>query len=99
MYEPGAYATAAANVAKAADVAIVFATRHEAEGFDAPDLSLPYGQDALIDAVASANDNTIVVLETGNPIDMPWRDRVKGIIEAWFPGQSGGQASPKCLPA
>jgi beta-glucosidase len=97
VYEPGAYAAAAANVAKGADVAIVFATRHESEGFDAPDLSLPYGQDALIEAVAGANANTIVVLETGNPIDMPWHDRVSGIVEAWFPGQSGGQAIAEVL--
>ena len=97
VYEPGAYVAAAVNVAKGADVAIVFATRHESEGFDAPDLSLPYGQDALIEAVAAANPNTIVVLETGSPVDMPWRDRVKGIVEAWFPGQSGGQAIAEVL--
>jgi beta-glucosidase len=97
LYDPGGYPAAAANVAKQADVAIVFATRHESEGFDAPDLSLPYGQDDLIEAVAAANANTIVVLETGSPIDMPWRDRVKGIIEAWFPGQFGGQAIAEVL--
>lgn len=97
VYEPGVYPAAAAEVAKRADVAIVFATRHESEGFDAPDLSLPYGQDALIEAVAAANQNTIVVLETGSPIDMPWRDRVKGIVEVWFPGQFGGQAIAEVL--
>ena len=97
VYEPGGYLTAAADVAKTADVAIVFATRHESEGFDAPDLSLPYGQDEIIEAVASANSNTIVVLETGSPVDMPWRDRVKGIVEAWFPGQFGGQAIAEVL--
>ena len=97
VYDPGAYITAAADAAKQADVAIVFATRHESEGFDAPDLSLPYGQDELIDAVGSVNPNTIVVLETGNPTDMPWRDRVGGIIEAWFPGQLGGQAIAEVL--
>ncbi len=97
VFEPGGYITAAADVAKEADIAIVFATRHESEGFDAPDLSLPYGQDDLIEAVASVNPNTIVVLETGNPVDMPWRDRVKGIVEAWFPGQFGGQAIAEVL--
>lgn len=97
VYEPGGYPTAAADVAKQADVAIVFATRHESEGFDAPDLSLPYGQDELIDAVAAVNPNTIVVLETGSPVDMPWRDRVKAIVEAWFPGQFGGQAIAEVL--
>jgi beta-glucosidase len=46
----------------------------------------------VIDAVASANPNTIVVLETGNPVSMPWRDKVKGVVQAWFPGQAGGRA-------
>jgi beta-glucosidase len=96
-YDPGAFPAGAAEVAKQADVAIVFATRHESEGFDTPDLSLPWGQDALIEAVAAANPNTIVVLETGSPIDMPWRDRVKAIVEAWFPGQLGGQAIAEVL--
>jgi beta-glucosidase len=48
---------------------------------------LPWGQDAVIEAVAAANPNTIVVLETGNPVAMPWRDRVSAIVEAWYPGQ------------
>jgi hypothetical protein len=60
-------------------------------------LSLPYGQDALIDAVAAANPRTIVVLETGNPVAMPWRQRVEAIVEAWFPGQSGGEAIAEVL--
>jgi beta-glucosidase len=97
VYDPGAYVTAAVDVAKRADVAIVFATRRQVEGLDAPDLSLPYGQDDLIDAVGAANPNTIVVLETGSPIDMPWRDRVSGIVEAWFPGRLGGQAIAEVL--
>jgi beta-glucosidase len=97
VFDPGAYITAAADVAKQADIAIVFATRHESEGFDAPDLSLPYGQDEIIEAVGAANPNTIVVLETGSPVDMPWRDRVRGIVEAWFPGQFGGQAIAEVL--
>ncbi|MBH0119900.1 glycoside hydrolase family 3 protein [Rhodococcus sp. CX] len=61
------------------------------------DLSLPWGQDAVIDAVASANANTIVVLETGNPVSMPWRDKVKAIVQAWYPGQAGGQAIAEVL--
>jgi beta-glucosidase len=51
----------------------------------------------VIEAVASANPNTIVVLQTGNPIAMPWRDKVKAIVEAWFPGQAGGQAIAEVL--
>ena len=76
---------------------IVFGIRVEGEGFDSADLSLPWGQDAVIEAVAAANPNTIVVLETGNPVAMPWRDNVKPIIEAWYPGQAGGQAIAEIL--
>jgi beta-glucosidase len=55
------------------------------------------GQDAVIDAVAAANPNTIVVLETGNPVSMPWRDKVRAIVQAWYPGQAGGQAIAEVL--
>jgi beta-glucosidase len=79
-------------MAKRSDVVIVFGIRVEGEGFDNADLSLPWGQDAVIKAVATANPNTIVVLETGNPVAMPWRKKVKAIVEAWYPGQAGGQA-------
>ena len=51
----------------------------------------------MIDAVASANPNTIVVLETGNPAAMPWRDKVKAIVRAWYPGQAGSQAIAEIL--
>jgi beta-glucosidase len=87
----------AALLARRSDVAIVFAVRVEGEGFDLADLSLPWGQDAVIAAVAAANANTIVVLETGNPVAMPWRDRVRGIVHAWYPGQAGGQALAEVL--
>ena len=62
------------------------------EGFDIPNITLPYGQDELIARVAKANPNTIVVLETGNPVAMPWLDNVKAVIAAWYPGQKGAQA-------
>jgi beta-glucosidase len=84
-------------LAKRSDVVIAFGIRVEGEGFDSADLSLPWGQDAVIDAVATANPNTVVVLETGNPVSMPWRDKVKAIIQAWYPGQSGGQAISEVL--
>jgi beta-glucosidase len=51
----------------------------------------------VIDAVSSVNPNTIVVLETGNPVSMPWRDKVKAIVQAWYPGQAGGQAIAEVL--
>jgi beta-glucosidase len=91
-FDPGYTPAEAALTAKRSDVVIAFGIRVEGEGFDLPDLSLPWGQDAVIDAVASANPNTIVVLETGNPVSMPWRDKVKAIVQAWYPGQAGGQA-------
>ena len=84
-------------IARRSDLAIVFGIRLEGEGFDNADLSLPWGQDAVIEAVTAANPNAIVVLETGNPVAMPWRDSVKAIIEAWYPGQAGGQAIAEIL--
>ena len=96
-FDPGMSPAESALMAKRADVVIVFGIRVEGEGFDLPDLTLPWGQDAVIDAVAAANPNTIVVLETGNPVSMPWRDHVKAIVEAWYPGQAGGQAIAEVL--
>jgi beta-glucosidase len=96
-YDPGMTPAEAALLAQRSDVAIVFGIRVEGEGYDLPDLSLPWGQDAVIDAVASANPNTIVVLETGNPVAMPWRDKVRAIVQAWYPGQAGGQAIAEVL--
>jgi beta-glucosidase len=96
-FDPGQSPAEAALLARRSDVAIVFAVRVEGEGFDLSDLSLPWGQDAVIAAVAAANANTIVVLETGNPVAMPWRDRVRGIAHAWYPGQAGGQAIAEVL--
>jgi beta-glucosidase len=91
------YASEAAEAARGADVAIVFATQWEGEGEDLPDLSLPDGQDAVIASVAAANPRTIVVLETGNPVLMPWRDRVAGVLEAWYSGARGGEAIARVL--
>jgi beta-glucosidase len=96
-FDPGMTPAEAALLARRCDVAIVFAIRVEGEGFDLPDLSLPWGQDAVIEAVAAANPNTVVVLETGNPVAMPWRDDVRAIVEAWYPGQAGGQAIAEVL--
>jgi beta-glucosidase len=94
----GAYTVAESTLlARRSDVVIAFGIRVEGEAFDLPDLSLPWGQDAVIDAVATANPNTIVVLETGNPVSMPWRDKVKAIVQAWYPGQAGGTAIAEIL--
>jgi beta-glucosidase len=96
-FDPGMSPTESALMARRSDVVIAFGIKIDSEGFDDPDLSLPWGQDAVIDAVAEANPNTIVVLETGNPIVMPWRDKVKAIVQAWYPGQAGGQAIAEVL--
>lgn len=87
---------AAAAAAKGADMAIVFANQWAGEAFDVP-LALSGNQDALIDAVASANPRTAVVLETGGPVLMPWAAKVPAILEAWYPGRSGGKAIANIL--
>lgn len=91
-FDSGEYPLEAATLAAHAEVAIVFATQHQMEGFDVPDLNLPFGQDGLVAAVAAANPHTIVVLETGNPVAMPWLERVPAVLAAWYPGQEGGRA-------
>jgi beta-glucosidase len=96
-HDDGRDPAAAARLAAASDVAIVFASQWLAESFDAPDLSLPDKQDALIAAVAAANPHTIVVLETGGPVTMPWLDQVAGVLEAWYPGARGGEAIARLL--
>jgi beta-glucosidase len=88
----------AVAAARSAHTAIVFAWARGGEGFDAnQNLSLPDGQDDLIAAVAAANPNTIVVLNTGNPVTMPWKANVRAILEMWFPGQEGGWATADLL--
>lgn len=96
-FDPGISPAEAALTAGRADIAVVFAIRAEGEGYDNADLSLPWGQDGLIAAVAAANPNTVVVLETGNPVAMPWRESVNAIVQAWYPGQAGGRAIAEIL--
>jgi beta-glucosidase len=97
IYHDGKDGVAAARLAAASDVAIVFATQWTAESQDTRDLSLPKGQDGLIAAVAAANPNTIVVLETGGPVTMPWIGQVGAVVEAWYPGAAGGEAIARVL--
>ena len=99
-YDPGADPDAAATAAKGADVAIVFAYQWESEGMDLPTLALPHykldgkdvDQDAIVAAVAKANPHTIVVLETGSPVLMPWVKGPAAILEAWYSGSDGADA-------
>ncbi len=99
-YDAGTDPVAAAAAAKGADVAIVFAYQWESEGMDLPSLALPkykagdtnVDQDAIVAAVAKANPHTIVVLETGSPVTMPWAGAPAAILEAWYSGSDGADA-------
>ncbi len=85
----------AAEIAARADVALVFAGLNsdwESEGGDRQHMDLVGEQDALIAAVAAANPNTVVVLNTGSPVTMPWLDDVAAVVQAWFGGQEMGNA-------
>lgn len=85
----------AAALAARSDVALLFVGLNgdwEGEGHDRPDMELPGRQAALIEQVAAANPNTVVVLQSGSPVAMPWLDRVAGVIQAWYPGQECGNA-------
>jgi beta-glucosidase len=97
QYNAGTNPDSAAALAKTADVAIVFAYQWESEGMDLDSLSLPEHQDDLIAKVAAANPHTIVVLETGTAITMPWAEQVSGILEAWYGGSRGAEAVARVL--
>ncbi len=97
QFDSGANPASAAALAKKADVAIVFAYQWTSEGMDLPNLSLPENQDALIEQVAAANPRTIVVLETGTAVTMPWLDQVSAVVEAWYPGSKGADAVANIL--
>lgn len=91
--EPGSdLISQAADLAAKSDVAIVYANDFESEGSDLANIDLPGDQNQLIDAVAAANPNTVVVLNTGSAVTMPWLDKVRAVFEAWYPGQESGNA-------
>ena len=92
QFDSGTDPTSAAALAKNSDVAIVFAYQWESEGMDLENLSLPVKQDEIIEAVAAANPKTIVVLETGTAVTMPWVDKVGAVLEAWYAGSRGAEA-------
>ncbi|MEY2873631.1 MAG: hypothetical protein RLZZ373_1002, partial [Pseudomonadota bacterium] len=86
---------AAEAAARQADVALVFIGLNDewdCEGLDRPDMQLPHQQNALVERVVAANPNTIVVLQTGAPVELPWRDKVPALLQAWYPGQECGHA-------
>ncbi|HEX3819550.1 MAG TPA: glycoside hydrolase family 3 C-terminal domain-containing protein [Candidatus Sulfotelmatobacter sp.] len=97
QFNSGSDPAAAAELAKKSDVAIVFAYQWESEDMDLPSLSLPENQDDLIAKVAAANPHTVVVLETGGPVTMPWAGQVSAILEAWYAGSKGSDAVANVL--
>jgi beta-glucosidase len=96
-YDDGSDPARAAAAARQADLVLVFAEQFAREGSDVADLNLPDGQDALITAAATANPKTVVILETGGAVVMPWLDKVGAVLAAWYPGQRGGEAIARVL--
>lgn len=88
---------AAVKAAQEADIAVVFADEWRTEILDQESLNLTPAQERLIQAVAKANPRTVVVLETGGPVVMPWLSQVGAVMEAWYPGQNGGEAIARVL--
>ncbi len=93
----GTTPSAAATVARSAQVAVVFANNFESEGSDLANITLQGNQNAVIAAVARANPHTVVVLNTGGPVTMPWLSQVPSVLEAWYPGQQDGAAIASVL--
>ncbi|KIF70032.1 beta-glucosidase [Streptomyces sp. AcH 505] len=95
QFDPDELIAEAVEGARAADTAVVVVATTDAvesEGFDRKDLKLPGRQDDLVRAVAAVNANTVVVVNTGSPVELPWRDDVAAVLLSWFPGQEGGAA-------
>jgi beta-glucosidase len=82
----------AVNAARAANLAVVFVSNFESEGSDLSGIDLSAAQNQLVTDVAAANPNTVVVVNSGSAVTMPWVNAVKGVIEAWYPGQEDGNA-------
>lgn len=104
QFDDGTNNTTAAALAAASDVAIVFVSQWESESMDLPSLnftdvihSVPIDQDALVSAVTAANPRTIVVMENGGAQVMPWLNQVAAVLEAWYPGERGGDAIANIL--
>jgi beta-glucosidase len=87
----------AVAAARAANLAVVVVGRTESEGSDLSDISLPADQNQLVADVAAANPNTVVVVNSGSAVTMPWINSVRGVIESWYPGQEYGNALASVL--
>jgi beta-glucosidase len=96
-FDDGSSPARAAEAAAKANAVILFVDQYMTESADAESLKLPGQQDRLVDAVTRANPRTAVVLETGGPVLMPWLEQTAAVLEAWYPGQEGGEAIAEIL--
>jgi beta-glucosidase len=96
-FDDGADPAKAAAAAKGADIALVYVDQWESEGMDLKTLALSGNQNAVVEAVAKANPHTIVVLENGSPVLMPWIHDVAGVLETWYSGSDGANAIASVL--
>ena len=96
VFESGSNRDSAAKLAAGSDVALVFVTQWTGESAD-KSLTLPDGQDELVSAVAAANPRTVVVIEAGGAVFMPWLEKVPAVLHAWYPGTAGGEAIANIL--
>ncbi len=96
-FDDGSVPARAAVAAANADAVVLFVDQYMTESADAKSLNLPGGQDRLVEAVTRANPRTAVVLETGGPVLMPWLEKTAAVLEAWYPGQKGGEAIAEIL--
>ncbi len=97
QFADGTDLNAAAALAKSSTVAIVFVTQWTSEGMDLPGLNLPDNQDALVSAVTAANPDTVIVIESGGAVLMPWLPSAGAVLETWYAGQRGAQAIARIL--
>lgn len=97
LYDDGEDSATAAQLAKTAEIAIVFVNQFTHEGADLSTLKLPDNQDELVRQVSAANPHTVIVAETGGAFLMPWIDQVGAVLESWYPGIRGGQAITNIL--
>jgi len=95
--EPEVAIDDAVAAAEASDVAVVFVRDQATEAADRESLALPGDQDELVEAVAAANENTVVVLNTSGPVELPWREEVAAVLASWYPGQAHGDAAAAVL--
>jgi beta-glucosidase len=96
-FDDGSSPAQATKAAAKADAVILFVDQYMTESADAQSLTLPRGQDQLVEAVTRANPRTALVLETGGAVLMPWLEQTAAVLEAWYPGQKGGEAIAEIL--